>query len=156
MDAFEEAKNEHFNSLRITLGHPEFAGQIENLKRRELERKQKHSRAVKDRAEVLRESFEQNISNGLKEFCQIIENFVDRFDNRVLLDEIIPPDLVDDLELVRAHTWPPLANLDLPKFDAPAFKSKKKTVAHISLFKSRDIFCKGNNVFRSQKLLYLF
>ena len=90
MDAFEEAKNEHFTSLRITLGHPEFSSQIENLKSRELERKKKHSRAVKDRAEILRETFEQLIKGGLTNFFKVIREIMQRFDKRVLLEELVP------------------------------------------------------------------
>ena len=35
MDAFEEAKNEHFASIRINIGHPSYATQLADLCARE-------------------------------------------------------------------------------------------------------------------------
>ena len=153
MDAYEEAKNEHYNSLRISLGHPEFGGQIDSLKSRELERKKKHSRAVKDRAEILRETFESSIREGLTEFFELIKNLMEQFDRRVLLDEIISGD-DDRIELARSFTWPDVAVNDIPKLTIPPFKSAKKTVAHIALFKARDLFCKYSPVKHAQSVLY--
>ena len=31
MDAYEEAKHEHFESIRINIGHPSYADQLGNL-----------------------------------------------------------------------------------------------------------------------------
>lgn len=35
MDAYEEAKNEHFASIRINIGHPSYATQLSDLCARE-------------------------------------------------------------------------------------------------------------------------
>ena len=38
MDAYEEAKNEHFESIRINIGHPSYQTQLVDLQSREAER----------------------------------------------------------------------------------------------------------------------
>ena len=38
MDAYEEAKNEHFESIRINIGHPSYQTQLVDLQSREADR----------------------------------------------------------------------------------------------------------------------
>jgi hypothetical protein len=137
MDAYEEAKNEHFNSLRIKLGHPEFEDLLTNLKKRENQRKKKHSRAIKDRAEVLCETIQANISDGLKDFVLLIKDSSDRLDGRILFDHIISIACGEKQD----YKWPALPTVDLPVFETIPFISKRRTPAHVALFKARDIFC---------------
>ena len=39
MDAYEEAKNEHFESIRINIGHPSYYDTLQDLSRRESTRR---------------------------------------------------------------------------------------------------------------------
>ena len=49
----------------------------------------------------------------------------------------------EDIELMRTFTWPKVTLENVPKnVEAPIFKSRKRTRAHVALFKARDIFCK--------------
>merc|ERR1712142_773605 len=127
--------------IRISLGHPESATRIESLKSREAERKKKHARAVKERAEVLRESSEATTKRGLTDFFNLIRSLSDRFDGRILLEEIVSDSGDDSFRLsVRGFTWPDLMLTDLPQLEMSPFRSAKKTPAHVALFKARDVF----------------
>ena len=53
----------------------------------------------------------------------------------------------EDIELMRTFTWPKVTLENVPKnIEAPIFKSRKRTRAHVALFKARDIFCKFLNL----------
>ena len=39
MNAYEEAKEEHFESIRINVGHPSYAGQLTELNNKESTRR---------------------------------------------------------------------------------------------------------------------
>ena len=82
------------------------------------------------------------IKRGLTDFFTLIRSLSERFDGRILLEEIVSDSDDDSFRLsVRGFTWPELILTDLPQLEVLPFRSGKKTPAHVALFKARDVFC---------------
>lgn len=146
MDAFEEAKHEHFESIRINIGHPSYHDTLQDLISREATRRKKHSRATKERAECLIEFLNKEMQIHLHNLNTLLDHCFKEFDKIVQSGEIMPDDTdapqKKQFQIIngeRVLEWAPFQPADLPKFDVMQFLSKKETAAHYELDRQKDV-----------------
>jgi len=151
MNAYEEAKEEHFDSIRINVGHPSYEGQLTELNNKESTRRKKHTWATKDRAKTLLSMLNDMIKTAGENMGSSVQLYFDEFDKICQAHDVLNGNssLESDKNSGLVSTtgqfsvvvtpstalrnWGVLNLTGLPNFQTEQFTSKKETVAHSEL-----------------------
>lgn len=162
MNAYEEAKEEHFDSIRINVGHPSYEGQLTELNNKESTRRKKHTSATKDRAKTLLNKLNDMITGAGESMVSSVQQYFDEFDQICQAQDVLnPPNAssqsdTGDESLVSTtgvtvvltssaplRNWGKLNLTGLPSFNTNQFTSRKETVAHLELDIEKEKTCES-------------
>ncbi|CAG5110953.1 Oidioi.mRNA.OKI2018_I69.chr2.g5300.t1.cds [Oikopleura dioica] len=147
-DALEEAKKEHFNQLRVNLGHPDDLWKLEKINEEENDRVLRQSKFIKDKAEEEIEMLTEEISASLSQIYKETKFLSDSFSERILFDEIM-----EENPHIEKSTLRKLDCEHLPVFENEEIHVTKKTLAHLELEKERQLLYLKLKTFYTEKKL---